>query len=302
MCPWAMSTFRAMGSRCRIVAPDRRLVAAGEGLVGELEKKWSRFIPTSEISALNRLAGQLTILSQDTYELVSRAEQARQATRGSFNPLMLENLETLGYDASWQLVSDSDASISAPPPACLEPIELYPEIRGIQLPPGTRFDPGGLGKGLAGDLVAAKLRDLGASSVQIELGGDVRVSGPEWSGGSWKVTVGDSDHGVTEAAVISIPEGGVATSSSIRRSWRRGDQRLHHILDPETGVPAVTDIAAATVVAPSLWWAEVIAKVTIISGSDTGRQLLQELGMTGLFVYHDAERPYETIETLEMIA
>jgi thiamine biosynthesis lipoprotein len=302
MYPWAMSTFRAMGSRCRIIAPDHRLVAIGEEKVRELEQAWSRFIPTSEISALNRLEGKLAILSPDTYQLVSRAEQARQATDGAFNPLMLEHLEILGYDASWHLVRDSDASLSALPPVCLEPIELFPEIYGVKLPLGTRFDPGGIGKGIAGDLVTTVLRDLGASSTQVELGGDVRVSGLEWSGGSWKVTVDDSDHGADEAAFISIPEGGIATSSSVRRSWRRGDRRLHHLLNHTTGMSAETDLAAATVIAPELWWAEVIAKVVVISGSKAGRQLLEELGMTGLLVHRDATRPYETVETLALIA
>ena len=302
MYPWATSTFRAMGSQCRIVAPDRQFVAIGEVMVRELEQKWSRFIPTSEISALNRLDGSLAILSRETYELVSRAEQARKATNGVFNPLMLDHLETLGYNTSWQMVIYSDASVPSPVPVSHEPIELFPEILGVRLPPRTRFDPGGIGKGLAGDLVTARLRDLGASSTQIELGGDVRVSGPEWSGGPWKVTVDDSDHGADEAAFISIPEGGIATSSSIRRSWRRGDQQLHHLLDPATGVSAVTDLAAATVVASELWWAEVVAKVAVISGSATGRHLLEDLEMTGLFVYRDTTKPYDAIETLEMIA
>ena len=302
MYPWAVSTFRAMGSQCRIVAPDHELVSVGEAMVGEFEQKWSRFIPSSEISALNRLAGRLVILSEHTYELVSRAEQARGATNGAFNPLMLEHLETLGYDAPWTELRDADTPVLVPPPVCLDPIELYPEILGARLPPGTRFDPGGIGKGLAGDLVAARLRDLGASSSQIELGGDVRVTGHEWSGGSWRVTIGDSDHGTDEAAFISIPEGGIATSSSIRRSWRRGHRQLHHLLDPKTAMPAVTDLAAATVVAPELWWAEVIAKVAVISGSVTGRKILEDLGMTGLFVFRDATKQYETIEQMEMIA
>jgi thiamine biosynthesis lipoprotein ApbE len=67
-------------------------------------------------------------------------------------------------------------------------------------------------------------------------------------------------------------------------------------------MPADTDLAAATVVAPELWWAEVIAKVVVIWGSEPGRQLLEDLGMTGLFVHREATRPYETIETMALIA
>ena len=67
-------------------------------------------------------------------------------------------------------------------------------------------------------------------------------------------------------------------------------------------MPAVTDLAAATVVAPELWWAEVIAKVAVISGSVTGRKILEGLGMTGMFIFRDATKHYETIEQMEMIA
>ena len=60
----------------------------------------------------------------------------------------------------------------------------------FSLPAGTRFDPGGVGKGLAGDLVAAHLLELGARSVQVELGGDVRVAGAPWvrrPSGGWRL-------------------------------------------------------------------------------------------------------------------
>ena len=45
-----------------------------------------------------------------------------------------------------------------------------------------------------------------------------------------------------------------------------------------------------------------VAKTVVISGSKTGRQLLEELGMTGLLVHRDATRPYETVETMALSA
>ena len=287
--------FRAMGTDCRIVTPDAELTAIAEGMVHRLEQRWSRFVPTSEVCALNEADGGLCLLSPETYELVERAEQARQATRGAFNPLMLSHLERAGYDRTWSRVVDSDVSVPAPPPVCTEPIELFPEVRGVRLPAGTRFDPGGIGKGLAGDLVTAELAKLGATTSQVELGGDVRVSGPAWTGGWWKVHVADTDHGTAEAGSVTLPEGGVATSSSVRRSWRRGAQRVHHLIDPATGLPAVTDLAAATVVAPTLWWAEVIAKVAVIKGRREGRSLIERLGMSAVLVRTTAVDRYEAV-------
>ena len=109
------------------------------------------------------------------------------------------------------------------------------------------------------------------------------------------MTVDDRDHGAESAALISIPEGGVATSSSVRRSWRRGDEQLHHLLDPATGRPALTDLAAATVVAPTLWWAEVMAKFAVVAGRRQAREQLERLEMTGVLVGKQPHERYDVV-------
>ena len=230
-----MVTFRAMGSPCRIVAPTHELARYGQELVAELEATWSRFDPCSEVSGVNEQAGNLSIVSAVTYELIALAQHARTATCGVFNPLMLDQLMALGYDRTWNEMATVQGPMPASASASIDPIELYPEISAVRLPAGTRFDPGGIGKGMAGDMVAAALLEVGAESVQIELGGDVRVAGPSWTGGPWQVQLDDSDHGVLRPATITLAEGGVATSSVARRRWRRGDVEVHHLVDARTG-------------------------------------------------------------------
>jgi thiamine biosynthesis lipoprotein len=177
----------------------------------------------------------------------------------------------------------------------VQPIELFDDASAVRLPEGTSFDPGGIGKGLAGDLVAAALLDDGAGSVQIELGGDVRVAGAPWSGHEWQVQVDDSDHGAAVAATISLPEGGVATSSVVRRRWRRGGVEVHHLVDPVTGFSAETDLDAVTAIAPDLWWAEVVAKVALMAGSAGARATFDRYDMAGLLVRSAEPQRDETI-------
>jgi FAD:protein FMN transferase len=302
MAPWSMVVFRAMGSPCRIVAPTRELAEHGQQLVQQLERAWSRFDPASEVSAVNEAAGRLTIVSEVTYELMSLAQQARLATRGVFNPLMLDQLAALGYDRTWDALGDDTRSLPEPASAVQTRIELFPEISGVCLPSATRFDPGGIGKGLAGDMVAAALLEAGAESVQIELGGDVRVAGPAWAGGSWRVALDDSDHGAANPATITLPEGGVATSSTIRRRWRRAGVDVHHLLDPQTGLSASTDLDAVTVAAPTLWWAEVMAKIALIGGTQHARSVLGEYGMTAVLVGRNPDHRYELISPSTLAA
>ncbi len=290
-----MVTFRAMGSPCRIVAPTHELAHRGQQLVVALEQAWSRFDPDSEITRLNLHAGELTIVSQVTYELVALAQHARIATGGVFNPLMLGQLVALGYDRTWESMVSVDRPSVEPTPATTAPIELFPEVSAVRLPAGTQFDPGGIGKGMAGDMVAAALLSAGASAIQVELGGDVVVAGPSWTGGPWRVVLDDSDHGVTSPATIELDAGGVATSSVLRRRWRCGGAEVHHVVDPATGGSASTDLHSVTTVAPTLWWAEVVAKVALIGGSASARMLLDDWDMTGVLVSEDELCRYEVV-------
>ncbi len=292
---WSALEFRAMGTNCRVVAPDADAAQHAAAVVGELEQRWSRFLPDSEVSQLNRSSGRLCVVSELTFELVSRAEQARVATSGAFNPLMLDQLERLGYDRTWDQVDRVRGDANVGLAASIEPIELFADVRAVRLPEGTRFDPGGIGKGLAGDLIAWMLSSEGVQTSQIELGGDVRVDGPAWGGGEWQVHVDDVDHGAAHAATIGLAAGGVATSSIVRRRWRRNDVEVHHVLDPVTGTSAATDLDAVTAVAPSLWWAEVVAKVALASGSIGARRTLEAFDMTGVLVGGGSQPTYETV-------
>lgn len=293
-----------MGNSCRIVAPDAEIAAAGEAMVHDLDERWSRFRATSEVSVMNRAAGCLTIVSAETFRLVELAEHARLVTDGWFHPLLLTRLEELGYDATWTAIP-ADAHLPVPEarlPAVLEPIELVATLSAVRLPDATRFDPGGIGKGLAADLVAERLVDAGATSVQVELGGDVRVSGEPWVGHEWSVTVEHVDGG-RACAQLSLPGGGVATSGTHRRAWRRDGRRLHHLIDPHTMWPASTDLTAVTVAASSSWFAEVTAKAVLMMGADAGRRHLRRHGLAGVLHHRaGATAAVEVVHNMEAVA
>ncbi len=282
---WASIEFRAMASPCRIVTDDAELAAAGRRLVDALEHRWSRFVASSEVSALNRAAGDVCVVSPETYRLVELAEAARSATDGLFNPLGLDRLEHLG---AVPIAERARATgVRLPAPLTQEPIELYPEVPAVRLPPGSRFDPGGIGKGLAGDLVADHLCALGAGRAQIELGGDVRLVGSPWVLDDWSVEVSDSRERGRIVARLSMPSGAIATSSSTGEAWRRGDSGVHPLIDPATGLPPATGLLTVTTTADRLWWAEVVAKVALISGSDQAAAVLRRHRMNGLVVRRD---------------
>src|SRR5204863_7194549 len=79
--------FRAMGSEIHLVVMgDHRLLDVARRRIDDLERKWSRFIPTSEISRLNANRGEPVAVSDDTFLLVRRALVRCRATGRRLHP------------------------------------------------------------------------------------------------------------------------------------------------------------------------------------------------------------------------
>jgi thiamine biosynthesis lipoprotein len=264
-------------------------------LLERLEAKWSRFRPTSELSRLNAAGGAWTVVSPETFDLVTTAVEAWRDTGGRFDPTVLPALVAAGYDRDFADVpADGPAadgptqdgrSPVGPAPGC-EGIQLDATVGSVRLPVGVELDLGGIGKGRAADLVARALRGAGARGVLVDLGGDVRVEGETPRAEGWLIEV-DDHLGTGETGRLSIASGAVATSTRLRRAWTRGGRPLHHLIDPRTGEPASTGLASVTVVAGSACRAEVLAKAAFVAGPDEGADLLARARVTGLLVHDD---------------
>lgn len=251
-------------------------------MVNRLERMWSRFVPESEISQLNRNPGAFTVVSPETFELIARARDATVLTAGRFNPLMLDQICQLGYRQPWNRAPRGGRAV--PEPGCTDPITLLNEVNAVMLPAGSAFDPGGIGKGVAADLVTNMLVAEGATSSSVELGGDLRVSGSSWLAENWAVDVEDPFDRDGIVGILNPHSGAVATSSRLQRRWKCDGTAAHHLLDPSTGLPAVTDLVAVTACSSVAWWAEVAAKVALMAGARSAPRLLQQFGTPGIIV------------------
>lgn len=172
----------------------------------------------------------------------------------------------------------------------LREIIVDPRQRTLCLPAGAGLDFGGVAKGWAAHQAAQRLSAFGPSLVSA--GGDVAVSGPLLSGEPWQVGVEDPFGGSDYIEMLYLEgAGGIATSGKDHRHWTRGGLFRHHIIDPRTHQPAMTDVLAATVIAPTVMRAEALAKAALISGSAAGLALLDEhAGAEGILVLDDGSR------------
>jgi FAD:protein FMN transferase len=281
----------AMGTQAELLtvgAPSGALAAA-RGRLAELEARWSRFRPDSELSTLNRGAGRPVVVSPETLTLLALAVLGWQATAGRFDPTVLEALETAGYDRSFDQLpahghpTGGSRPIPGPAPG-LAGIRIDAEAGTVTLPPGVRLDVGGVAKGYAADLLCGQLRAAGAAGVCVNVGGDLRVSGAAPHSGPWAIAVPHPHGG--PAATLELTDGAAATSSPLRRAWHAGGRPAHHLIDPGTGQPGSTSILQVTVVADEAWRAEVAAKAAFLAGLPDALPLATRLGVEALIIDH----------------
>jgi thiamine biosynthesis lipoprotein len=287
--------FRVMGSDATVVVVGgpSGLAAQAKRCLDDLERLWSRFRPDSEVSLLNAAGGRWMEVSGETIRLVSTAVEAWSITGGAYDPTVLGDVLRAGYTVSFESLpalggplASTELRIGA------GGIRIDPVDRTVELPPGVGFDPGGIGKGLAADMVVEELMAAGAAGACVNVGGDLRARGtpPDGVPGSgWTIGVDDPFTAHADpVALLGLADGGVATSSRLRRRWTAaGGKPAHHLIDPHTGKPADSGLATVTVVAAHAWQAEMLSKAVFLTGASAGAVLLDDFGAAGLLVTDD---------------
>lgn len=274
----------ALGTTALLAVTDpAALPAATRVLRTELsaiDAACSRFRTDSEISRLHERAGTSVQVSTLLAEAITVALRAAEQTSGLVDPTVGAAVTNLGYDRDFARIDP--VLPGRPAPARPAPgwwrVGWDPDARTILLPRHIALDLGATAKALSADRIARFAAEEAGCGVLVSLGGDVTVAGPPPEGG-WRIGVGDDhERALTEPdLVVAVTAGGLATSSTVRRAWRRAGRMLHHIVDPRTGyVPAplwrTVSVAAATCVD-----ANTASTAAVVLGADAPTWLAERL-------------------------
>lgn len=269
-----------------LVVGASELAAWATARVDELERQWSRFLDSSDVSCANLAAGTPVRVSVDTLLLARTALRAQIETGGACDPLLGKDIAHLGYDRTFDAI---DPVAPRTPRLRRRDGSLLIADDGTTLtvPAGCAFDPGGIGKGLAADLVVDGLADRGAEGALVNIGGDVRVWGSPPTADGWVVSVEHPLVANAELVRVVVADGAVASSSRLRRRWGPAEATVHHLLDPDTGEPVHNGVAAVTVFAATGWRAEAFTKAAFLAGCEEGVAVLEANGLDGMVVADD---------------
>lgn len=270
------ATGRGLGTSVHVLvtSPDRLGAAklAVDAMIADIDAACSRFRDDSEIARLQARAGEWAPISPLLLAALHAAIRGAELSGGAVDPTVGTAVRTIGYVGDFAAVARDGGPLSLR-------IDSVPGWRCVRLdevtcsaliPAGVEIDLGTTAKALAADLAAAAaLRAMGTGGVLVNLGGDIAVAGEPPDNG-WVIQVDEaSDAPISAGAeAIAIRDGGVATSSTTIRRWRRGGVQLHHIVDPSTGLPAAGPWRTVTCVAGSCLDANIAATAAIVRGTE----------------------------------
>jgi thiamine biosynthesis lipoprotein len=289
------TTARVITADPERVEEAQRLVA---GVVAEVDRAASRFRADSEVMQVAAADGRPVRVTPMLATLLDVALEAARSTNGAVDPTLGGPLTAIGYDRSFEVVAARDAKLaplSGPTArigrsvirAVSTPSWRDVEWDGTSLrtPPGVVLDLGATAKAWAADhaahLVAAHLE----SGVLVALGGDIATAGAE-GGPAWTILVQDGAD--QPPSLVTLTAGaGLATSSTLGRTWRSRGQWMHHIVDPLTGLPASTYWRTVSIATESCLAANVLSTAAVVAGPAAMSLLRDDGDAAARLVRHD---------------
>jgi thiamine biosynthesis lipoprotein len=263
--------FTAMGTDHTVVVDDVAALAPAMAIVQaqfqEIDEVCSRFRPDSELSRLNRLGGSGDIpLTPLLEEAIVAALDSAVMTGGLVDLTVGKCVEEAGYTVTFrELPLDGPAlQLRVRKLIGWQALTYDPVAHTMRLPAGVALDLGASCKAWAADRAAEAVASRLEVSVAVNCGGDVAFRGPAPEGG-WPVRV-TVDVDADDWQDVVVFDGGLATSGTNSRRWRRGGIEMHHIIDPSTGLPAQTPWAMVSVAAATCVEANAAATAALIMG------------------------------------
>ena len=272
----ALAVYRTTrwSTTVELVVTDPRLVPPATAILqrqlDRVEQVASRFRPDSEVvrlqAAMTRSQSWPHPVSDDLYEAVTIAVRAAALTDGAVDPTVGSALCRLGYDRDFSALADGVAgTMPAPRPVPgWQTITVDAERRAVGLLPGTVLDLGATAKAWAADKACAAIAgELGCGTL-VSLGGDLAVRNAPTGG--FTVGIADVCGDQTTSVQVSVENGGLASSGIGRRHWRLGGHQVHHIIDPDTGLPVNSYWRTVSVAAGSCVDANAASTAAMVKG------------------------------------
>ena len=224
-----------------------------DSLITAVNKSLSTYIPTSDISKINR--GDTTIIVNHFFEEVFlKSEKIYKETNGDFDPTVgalvnawgfgpeksLKNLDSLKIKkllnfVGFNKVTLKDGKIN----------KMYPEIY---------FDFNAIAKGYLVDVVGRLFEQDTINNYMVEIGGEIRARGVNQHGEFWRIAIENPNEDGTRsfATTIQLNNESMATSGNYRKyKTTLSGEKYVHTINAKTGYATASNLLSASVISKS---------------------------------------------------
>jgi len=243
--------------------------------IRELEKILSRTVNNSDIAMLNKVNGGTVKISDETREVLEKSILYGELTEGAFDVTIARVSSLWDFVSGEEIVPEADVIKEAVETVDYKNIKM--DGNNVYLENGAEVDLGAIAKGYIADKAAEFLRDKGVTSAIVNLGGNNIVIGKN---GERAFRIGIQKPTATTgefSGVANIEDMSIVTSGAYQRFFVKDGVTYHHILDPETGYPAESDIASVSIICETSADADALSTSCFILGTEKAVELMDSL-------------------------
>ncbi|WP_407679146.1 FAD:protein FMN transferase [Candidatus Seribacter sulfatis] len=274
-------SFQALGTQCEIsystnsgkVATDFRDGALH--WIRSFEKRYSRYIPDSLISQINRSAGLSPVqIDSEDHRLFKLCDTLHFLTQGVFDPTTLPLSNIWDFKAEVPTIPSDSKIQHALEKVGWGRVDLQKDC--VYLPEkGMGLDFGGFGKEYAVDRVTEIAKSFGITNAMVNLGGDIRTIGSPRKTDSWRVGIEDPNQPGKARFCLSTNNLAVATSGNYQRFFKLNGRHYGHLLDHRTGYPTTSSYLSASVIANTCLEAGILSTSSLLDGNQSGLKIIE---------------------------
>lgn len=269
-----------MGTFLSVRAENEKTAKSLLPLVSLLENEISHRVENSAVARLNR--GDEVLLSEELKNVLLLCLDVQEKTDGAFTPFALP-LTSLWHFDNAPALPDANALQEALTAVRASSIVF----EGNTAKASGKIDLGAVGKGMAADVLAEKLREAGESGL-ISVGGSIAAVGDK-NGKGWRVGVKDPFNTAQTIGTLSLSDVFVSTSGSYEKNFTEDGVFYHHILDASSGMPVHNGLVSVTVVASGGALSDILSTALFAVGTEKGKALCESYGAEALFVTEDGK-------------
>ena len=245
--------------------------------MSRLEKIMSSYLPDSELTRFNSLAGgEVKVpVSPDLLKVVQRGVYWGKLSNGAIDISIGPAIKLWEFNSERPIIPDKKNLVDAVKFVNYKDIII--EGNSVSLKKkGMSLNLGAIGKGFAVDQAIRELKKLGIKSGLINAGGDLRAFGLITGKRPWHIGIQHPRKPEQIIVSLDIKDKGIATTGDYQRYFIKNKARYHHILNPQNGWPTNKTISA-TVVADTVMDADALSTALFILGTKKGIDFINSL-------------------------